>query len=45
MFNLAGLVQQCGLDTLQEVINHGNPEGQANYSKLLTVKNDMGTHF
>ena len=37
--NRAGLVQQCGLDTPQEVINHGDPEDQANSSKLLTDKN------
>ena len=37
--NPAGLVQQCGLDTAQEVINHGNPEDQANSSNLLTDKN------
>ena len=30
--NPAGLLQQCGLDTAQEVINHGNPEDQANSS-------------
>ena len=37
--NPAGLVQQCGLDTPQEVINHGNPADQANNGKLLTDKN------
>ena len=37
--NLTGLVQQCGLDTLQEVINYGNPEDKVNDRKLLTYKN------
>ena len=37
--NPAGLVQQYWLDTAQKVINHGNPEDQANNSKLLTDKN------
>ena len=30
--NPAGLEQQCGLGTPQEVINHGNTENQANNS-------------
>ena len=31
--NPAGLVQQCGLDTPQEEINHGKPEDLANNSE------------
>ena len=40
--NPAGLVQQCGLDTPQEVINYGTPKGQANNNRFLTDKNAHG---
>ena len=39
--NPAGLVKQCDLDTPQGVLNHGNPEDQANNSKLLVDKNAL----
>ena len=37
--NPTGLVQPCGLDTPQEVTNHGNTQDQAKNNKLLTDKN------